>query len=59
MGSVNKILVSVGRTLSLKNSDLTLPKHLGRNINPNTQAREKRNPTSYIIKGFIRINMVT
>lgn len=58
MGSVNKIDVNVGNTLSLTNLDFTLSKHFGRNDNPITDAKEKRNPTSYIMKWLSNINTV-
>ena len=59
IGRVNSIHVNVVNILSFRNLDLIFSKHLGRNIKPVTDAKEKRKPTSYIINGLRDINTVT
>ena len=59
IGKVNKIHTKVGKIDSFTKLDLMLSKHLGRKINPVTEANEKRNPTSYIKKGLSNIKTVT
>jgi hypothetical protein len=58
IGNVKRIQVKVVRTLSFRNFDLIYSKHLGRNINPVTDTKEKRKPTSYIKNGLSNISTV-